>query len=69
MWNEKIWYQLPIANKLFLIVIFYFSLVKTAMNPPHLYSKLRKDYIAGIGHGAIAIEETKTIAHLPIWKG
>ncbi len=36
MWNEKIRYQVPIANKLFLLVIFYFSLVKTAMNPPNL---------------------------------
>jgi hypothetical protein len=33
---EKIRFQLPIAEKLFLIVIFHFSLVKDTMNAPHL---------------------------------
>jgi hypothetical protein len=37
---EKNWYQWPIADKLFLIVIHRFSLVKAAMNAP-LICKLR----------------------------
>jgi hypothetical protein len=37
MRDEKIRFQLPIAEKkLFLIVIFHLSLVKDAMNAPHL---------------------------------
>ncbi len=42
------------ANKLFFIVIFHFSLVKATMNAPHL-CKLRKDYFADIGHGAMVL--------------
>jgi hypothetical protein len=56
-----------------IVVIFHFSLVKAAMNAPHL-CKLRKHCLTGNGHGAmvhffifpIANDGTKTIAHLPI---
>jgi len=37
MRNEKIWYQwLIVRNKLFLIIIHRFSLVKAAMNDPRI---------------------------------
>jgi hypothetical protein len=79
--DEKVWYQLPIAELTFLIVIFHFSLVKVAMNAPHL-CKLCKDCLTGIGHGAMVLTkrlhffifqllkvETKTIAHLLFVEG
>jgi hypothetical protein len=42
--------------KLYLIVIFHFSLVKIAMNAPRL-CKLCKDYLTGIGQGAMVLSK------------
>jgi hypothetical protein len=47
----KIRYQLRILISVFLILI---SIVKAAMNAPHL-CKLRKDYLTGIGKGAMVL--------------
>jgi hypothetical protein len=44
-------------NKLFLIVIHRFSLVKAAMNAPHI-CKLRKNCLTGIGQCAIVLTNT-----------
>jgi hypothetical protein len=65
----------------FFFVIFHFSLVKATMKALHL-CKLRKDCLAGIGHGKMALTkrlhffifqlpkaEHKTIALLPIAEG
>jgi hypothetical protein len=54
MHGRKIWYQLPIAEKTFLIVVHRFSLVKAAMNALHL-SKLCKDCLTSTGHGALML--------------
>jgi hypothetical protein len=48
MRDEKVWYQLPIADYTLLIVIFQLSLIKAAMNIPHL-CKLCKDLLTVIG--------------------
>jgi hypothetical protein len=48
MCDEKVCYQLPIAEYTFLIVIFHLSLIKAAMNFPYL-CKLCKDCLTGIG--------------------
>jgi hypothetical protein len=45
-----------LGNKLFLIVIFHFSLVKAPMNAPHL-CKLRNDCLTGIGHDEMVFEK------------
>ncbi len=52
MRGEKIGINCQLRNKLFLIVIHRFSLVKAAMNAPRLY-KLGKDCLTGTGHGAM----------------
>jgi hypothetical protein len=44
---EKIQYQLSFVKETFLIVIFNYSLVKAAMNYPHL-CKLSKDCLMGM---------------------
>jgi hypothetical protein len=54
MRNEKIWYQLPIAESTFFIVVFHFSLVKAVMSAPHL-CKWRRFCLTGISHGAMVL--------------
>jgi hypothetical protein len=41
-------------NKLFLVVVFHFPLVKAAMNALP-FSKSLKDYLIGIGHGTMVL--------------
>jgi hypothetical protein len=52
---KKIGINCQLGNKLFLIVIFHFSLVKAPMNAPHL-CKLRNDCLTGIGHGEMVLK-------------
>ncbi len=47
-------YQLPIAENTLMIVIHRFSLVKAAMNAPHL-CKLRKECLTSVCHGAMVL--------------
>jgi hypothetical protein len=51
---KKFGINCPLWNKLFLAFIFHCSLLKAAMNAPHL-CKLRKDYLKGIGQSAIVL--------------
>jgi hypothetical protein len=51
-----------------LIVIHRFSLVKAAMNAPHL-CKLCKDCLTGTGHGATVLTKMPPFLHFPIAKG
>jgi hypothetical protein len=44
-----------LRNNLFLIVVFHFLLVIVAMNALHL-CKLSKDFLTGIGHGAMVLK-------------
>jgi hypothetical protein len=48
--GEKIRNQLPLAKGTFLIVMFHFSLRKSAMNAPR-FCEFRKDRLTGIGPG------------------
>jgi hypothetical protein len=59
-----------LRNKLFLVVIHRFSLVKAAMNAPRIF-KLRNSYnkTPQFLHFSTAKGGTKTIAHLSIAKG
>jgi hypothetical protein len=52
MRDEKIGINCQLRNKLFLIVIHHFSLVKAAMNAPRL-CKVCKDCLAGSCNGAM----------------
>jgi hypothetical protein len=51
---KKFGINCQLQNKLVLIVIFHFSLIKAAMNASHLY-KLHKDCLTGVGHGAMVL--------------
>jgi hypothetical protein len=51
-------------NKIFSIVIHRFSLVKAAMNAPHLCN-LCKDCLTGIGHG---VYKTPQFRNFPVAK-
>jgi hypothetical protein len=52
---EKIHYNGQWQNKLFLIVIHRFPLVKAIMNAPRV-CKLRKNYLTGIDHCAMVLK-------------
>ncbi len=54
MLDEKFGISCQLRNKLCLIVNHHFSLVKAAMNAPHL-CKLRKACLTGTGHGATVL--------------
>jgi hypothetical protein len=61
---KKFGISCQLRNKLCLIVNHHFSLVKDAMNAPHL-CKLRKVCPTGTGHGTTVL----TFLHFPIDKG
>jgi hypothetical protein len=56
MHDEKFGINCKLRNKLLLIVIFHFLLVKATMNVLHL-CKLRKDCFTGNGHGAVVLKK------------
>jgi hypothetical protein len=61
---KKFGINCQLRNKLFSIVIHRFSLVKAAMNAPHL-CKLRKDRLTGISHG---VYKTPQFLNFPVAK-
>jgi hypothetical protein len=54
MRDEKIGINCQFQEKLFIIFIFHFELVKARMNALH-FCKLRKDCLSGSGHGTIVL--------------
>jgi hypothetical protein len=51
---KKISINCQLRNKLFLLVIFNFPILKAVMNAPHR-CKFRKDYLTDINHGAMVL--------------